>query len=179
MRQALVRHPDFPCEAVAAIEVEAARPAARQLVLEYRLSGMTGKLQLPRPARGRVDGLWKHTCFEAFVQAAAADSYRELNCAPSGQWAAYRFDGYREGMANAAVEPPEVDVARDGPGALVLRARWELDLPPDLAWRVGISAVIEEAGGRLSYWALKHPRGRPDFHDADCFAGELPAPDRP
>ena len=33
--------------------------------------------------------------------------------------------------------------------------------------RVSITAVIEEKGGRKSYWALAHPPGRPDFHHAD------------
>jgi len=33
--------------------------------------------------------------------------------------------------------------------------------------------VIEETSGRLSYWALAHPSGKPDFHHADCFACEI------
>jgi hypothetical protein len=39
--------------------------------------------------------------------------------------------------------------------------------------------VIEETNGRLSYWALAHPPGKPDFHHSDCFALELPAVVRP
>jgi hypothetical protein len=42
-------------------------------------------------------------------------------------------------------------------------------------WEVGLSAVIEAADGALSYWALRHPAGRPDFHHPDCFALDLPA----
>jgi hypothetical protein len=53
------------------------------------------------------------------------------------------------------------------------------NLPLDGPWRLGLSAVIEEASGRLSYWALTHPPGKPDFHHSDCFALELPAPLRP
>jgi hypothetical protein len=49
------------------------------------------------------------------------------------------------------------------------------DLPSDAPWLLGLSAVIEEMNGRLSYWALAHPPGKPDFHHADCFALELPA----
>jgi hypothetical protein len=48
-------------------------------------------------------------------------------------------------------------------------------LPGDAPWRLGLSAVIEEAGGGLSYWALAHPPGKADFHHSDCFALELPA----
>jgi hypothetical protein len=30
--------------------------------------------------------------------------------------------------------------------------------------------VIESADGSISYWALRHPAGRPDFHHLDGFA---------
>ena len=43
----------------------------------------------------------------------------------------------------------------------------------DSAIEVGLSAVIEEQGGVLSYWALRHPPGKPDFHHRDSFAMEL------
>jgi hypothetical protein len=178
MRRTLVRHPDFPCEAVGAIEVEASRPRGRELMLRYRLVNVTEALVIPRPSEGRTDGLWKHTCFEAFVQAPPRPEYRELNLSPGGAWAAYRFDGYRAGMAQAGVPAPRVEAggpARDGFATTVT---WALDLPADAAWRVGVAAVVEESGGRIAYWALQHPGGRPDFHHPDCFALELPAPDR-
>src|ERR671928_5206 len=35
------------------------------------------------------------------------------------------------------------------------------------AVRVAVSAVIEDASGVLSYWALKHPSDKPDFHHPD------------
>jgi hypothetical protein len=40
---------------------------------------------------------------------------------------------------------------------------------------LGLSAVVEDDGGRLSYWALRHAPGNPDFHDPDAFALELSA----
>jgi hypothetical protein len=95
------------------------------------------------------------------------------------QWAAYRFASHRNGMSIA-----------NGIGAPHLRAqmnhaRYEFevgldldglpDLPSDLSWHLGLSAVIEETSGRKSYWALKHPSGDADFHHSDCFALELPA----
>ena len=39
-----------------------------------------------------------------------------------------------------------------------------------------VGAVIEEAGGIKSYWALSHPEGAPDFHDPSCFLASVPAP---
>ena len=40
--------------------------------------------------------------------------------------------------------------------------------------RLGLSAVIEEADGRVSYWALAHPAPKPDFHHAGTLALQLP-----
>jgi hypothetical protein len=49
------------------------------------------------------------------------------------------------------------------------------ELPNDVTWQLALSAVIEETNGRISYWALAHPFGQPDFHHSDCFALDLPA----
>ena len=39
--------------------------------------------------------------------------------------------------------------------------------------RLGAAAVLEDDNGRLSYWALCHPPGKPDFHHPDGFVLEL------
>jgi hypothetical protein len=173
MRLELTRHPDFPCDAVDAIAVEVARDGGA-LSLRYEVRGRPEALAIPPPsAPDRADELWRRTCFEAFVQPQPGAAYLEANLAPSTRWAAYRFDGYREGMAPAQIGAPGIVFAPTAHG-------WELSATLDLAdlrpWRVGLSAVIEEAGGRISYWALKHPAGRADFHSPDCLALDLPAP---
>jgi len=183
MRQTLKLHPDSPCDAVSRIDVDVGRPCADALVLRYAAAGRPGALRLPPAASGRAEGLWRHTCFEAFVQAEPGGAYVELNFAPSTQWAAYLFDGYRNGMRVAGgMAAPHIDIQADGP-AFALQATLSLDGLPELAreaaWRLGLSAVIEETNGRLSYWALAHPPGKADFHHADCFALVLPAPSPP
>jgi len=127
----------------------------------------------------RADGLWEHTCFEAFLRAADRPDYLEFNMAPSGLWAAYSFARTREGM-KPALEVADIPInieSRDG--ALRLGALIDLSTVGDYAatpiWQVGLSAVIEDPTGAKSYWALRHPPGRPDFHHRDCFALELPA----
>lgn len=40
--------------------------------------------------------------------------------------------------------------------------------------RLGLAAVVEEDNGNLSYWALRHCAGRPDFHHPAGFVLELP-----
>ena len=161
MAEALLPHPDTPCPAVRRLEASAAR-TARGLLLRYRLEGDVGALAIPATApSARTDGLWAHTCFEAFVS--AGDGYVELNVSPSGQWAAYRFDGYREGMRPLEMAPPRISVVRDG-DALEVTAEVELTL--DDRAQIALTAVVEMASGAHAYWALRHRPGRPDFHDA-------------
>ncbi|MET0272624.1 MAG: DOMON-like domain-containing protein, partial [Phenylobacterium sp.] len=145
----------------------------RRLELRYAVTG-TDALVLPKPAApARTDELWKHTCVEAFVRG-DGEGYFEFNLSPSGQWAAYRFDGYRSGMTDAPLEP-ETEVIRTADGFELAAA---IELPDDGPWRVGLTAVIEGADG-VSYWSLAHPAGRPDFHHADCLAITLPATGTP
>lgn len=164
MRQALQPHPDTPCPAVRTLDVEVVRTQGG-VSLIYRLEGDLSALAIPAIAVAeRVDGLWKHTCFEAFVAGEGA-GYLEFNAAPSTRWAAYRFDSYRQGMAPLAAPPPRIETTTTTD---------TLEVRVTLAWpgrgaRLGLTAVIEEVGGRLSYWALRHPAGQPDFHHADGF----------
>jgi hypothetical protein len=46
---------------------------------------------------------------------------------------------------------------------------------PHASLRIGLSAVIEASDG-LSYWALRHPADKPDFHDAAGFSLLLEPP---
>src|SRR5881394_2694630 len=95
----LLRHPDSRSFAAARVEAAVARPRADRLVLSYSVTGTMSDVRLPPVVlAARTDGLWQHTCFEAFVRTAAGSSYYEFNFALSTQWAAYRFNSYRSGM---------------------------------------------------------------------------------
>ena len=175
----LVRHPDSPCSAVTYVEAEAIRAPGGVLLLRFVLKGSLEQVRLPQPApSARTDDLWRHTCFEAFVQAEGEEGYLEFNLSPSTEWAAYAFDGYRRGMRPAGAAPM-IEV-KQGPDVLDLTATLDLGaaLPSAADWRIGLSAVVETGEG-LSYWTLAHAPGRADFHHRDCFALELPATDRP
>ncbi|WP_333592554.1 DOMON-like domain-containing protein [Brevundimonas sp.] len=170
MRVTLKPHPTTPGPDID-ITVQMERRGGR-LSLRYVVDGDVEGVEWPAPAQGRADDLWKHTCFEIFVR--TADGYREFNLSPSGQWASYRFDGYREGMAQAAevADAPLLDAGADHVGLETV-----IDLPPG-ARALGLSAVIEAADGRISYWALAHPSDKPDFHHPGSFVLDLP-PERP
>src|SRR5215510_11813741 len=183
MPLALRPHSESRQDVVSRIEVDVSRPSNRHLHLRYLVSGAIGELRLPpRAAAARADELWRHSCFEAHLRGFPGEAYAEFNFAPSTQWAAYQFSGYRAGMTVAhEIRTPEIHV-QSAPESFMLLAALDLgalaSLPGDAVWRLGLSAVIEERSGRVSYWALAHPPGRPDFHHSDCFAVELPPPSR-
>jgi hypothetical protein len=181
---ALVSHPSAPGEGAFGVEARVQIAAPGLIGLQYVLRGEIARLRIPPPRSvERADELWKHTCFEAFLRAADAAGYCELNVAPSRQWALYRFDAYRTAMSSAnPSQAPEISVRRfedrleidatvDLHEALDLHAALDSRGPRRL--QIGLAAVIEDANGTLSYWALKHAEGKPDFHGADGFVLEL------
>jgi hypothetical protein len=158
------------------LSVQVARPDADELKLTYRLTGDLDALQLPAlTAPVRTDGLWRHSCFEAFIGHAGGPDYWEYNFSPSGAWAAYQFSAYREGMAPLLKGAAPTVMPRVGTGTV------EVSVRLDLSWlargavglRLGLAAVVEDRARVLSYWALKHPAEKPDFHHRDSFVVEL------
>jgi len=127
-----------------------------------------------------ADDLWKHTCFEAFVHSSTPD-YWEFNFAPSTHWAAYQFSGYRSRKRVVETTAPAIKV-QTYPRRYALQALLRLDSLSELLdaapWHLGLSAVLEDKNGCLSYWALVHPPGKPDFHHPDGFACELAMAER-
>lgn len=154
---------------------------ARPLRLRYEIGGDPALLRWPAalaPGEAtRRDELWRHTCFEAFVAApaGAGEGYVEYNFSPSGAWACYRFDGHRAGMRpEPCAAAPRISVARAAGATVVeVAAPWP---PVSRRVRLGLTAVLEAADGSLSYWALRHPPGRPDFHNAAGFLLDLEVP---
>jgi hypothetical protein len=170
----LVRHPETPCAAVDSVVVSGSRGHAGLITLRYQVTGDIARIVIPpdaAPRRG--DRLWTTTCFELFTRDPGEENYREYNFSPSGQWAAYSFLAYRQQMTQADIWAPTITTSLNG-GALTVDVTF---VSPRLgAQHVGASAVIEEKGGAISYWALAHPDGKPDFHHPACFAYQLPAP---
>jgi hypothetical protein len=172
MRHVLICHPDTPSADVSAIAVDFGRNTAGNLSLHYYVTGLPVVPGYPSPAtRRRADGLWQHSCFEAFVKPAGREAYWEFNLAPTWDWQAYALTGYRAGRhPEAGIAAPTVE-ARYGREGWDLRVQWALaGVVPDSPWQIGLAAVIEDAKGAISYWALKHAPDKPDFHHPDAFA---------
>ena len=182
MHLILHRHGDSQGTAATRVEADLAWPAPGKLALTYVITGDIAALNLPAPvASARTDELWRHTCLEAFVGEAEGSGYYEFNLAPSSRWAAYGFDGYREGMSPAPLDDPGI-TAQATAQRFTLGATLDLGvlpgLRPDADWRLALTAVIEQRDGLKSYWALAHPAGRPDFHHADGFSQVLTPAER-
>jgi len=174
-------HPATPAQSVRGVHARVGWESREVLVLTFSLEADLARLRIPAPQPPRrMDGLWRHTCFEAFVGHKGEPAYREFNFAPSGEWAAYTFRRYRDGMSLALTGDPCIVVRKSG-DRLELDALIELDcLPlvqPRARLQLALSAVVEDEQSVLSYWALKHPPGKPDFHHPDAFALELEQPD--
>lgn len=170
-------HPARMSSGVSAVDVRVALTEAGILTAVYTLSGSLDGLRLPAPAApARRDCLWQETCAELFIrEPGAGDAYLEFNFSPSTAWAAYHFDGYRSGMNALDVAAPEIrtDTSDDSITITVsmqLPTAWLL---PTLL--VGASVVVSEENDSMSYWAIAHPPGKPDFHHRDCFAFHLEA----
>ena len=161
-----------------AVSATVAWTADRGLRLEYRLQGTIATLRLPSPATPEAaDGLWQHTCGEAFVAATGEAAYREFNFSPSSRWAAYRFDAYRQrDMAWQPPAHPIVSLQTAGDGIRLLADIPASLLPAGAGLDIGLTVVLETLAGDRSYWALRHCGPQPDFHLRDSFALHLTRP---
>ena len=174
----LIAHPSTPNDAVRSLEVQLRTEEPGILLFQYSLDADMSRVRVPLSgAGGRADALWKHTCFEAFVAPADTPGYHEFNFSPSLDWAIYRFSAYREGMSPAEIgRAPEI-FARRGDDGLELQSAVRLgdlaELRDARHLRIALAAVIEDENGRLSYWALRHPPGKPDFHHSSGIALEV------
>ena len=169
-------HPESPRIELSVSVLVSAEP--RELVLHYRVSGDTAAVRWPEPqGGGMADGLWRHTCFEAFVGRAQAAAYHEFNFSPAGDWAAYAFSGPRQ-RASADQLPlaPRLQWQRadDTLTLTVELPRQALPAADHTDLLLGLSAVIEARDGQLSCWALAHPAPQPDFHHRAGWTARLP-----
>lgn len=167
----LAAHPDHPPLAVRGVVVDVTGSPGGVL-LDYRVIGSEKVVWPDQTFAERTDGLWRTTCFELFLRFDDDERYVEFNFSPSTRWAAYAFDGYREGMVRLPRDgDPFIERRENG-----IEADCDLGGLPHGELSMALSAVIEEEGGVKSYWTLAHAPGAPDFHHPACFTARLPSP---
>ncbi|MFS4457627.1 DOMON-like domain-containing protein [Bdellovibrio sp. HCB2-146] len=172
----LIPFANTPLSDLFKVEAEVYTETLESLLIEYKVSGPLHQLIFPVQSfvESRRDELWKATCLEAFfsTDSAASTPYIEMNCAPNGDWNAYEFSSYRQGMK--ASEDLKVRlIHREGSEEEVLfRVRIEGASLRGKKW-ASLTTILQFQDGTHSYWALKHPRPQPDFHDKGAFIAPL------
>jgi len=111
MQLILIPHPatapsDPELKVWASVDYAAALGVVATTNIWFGVGAPAERFVIPEGEGGRVDELWKTTCFEAFLRADGEEAYREWNFAPSGDWAAYDFVTYREGRSKPDIRQP-------------------------------------------------------------------------
>jgi hypothetical protein len=174
----LSAHPTTQCDSIQRLDVRLSFPSPGFATFSYTLRADMSRIRVgSEVSPGPADGLWKHTCFEAFLRPGESSGYYEFNFSPTKQWAVYRFDAYREGMTSMDLAAPPDISTRKAADYLELRATFPLPFSAGVGaarrTKLALAAVVEDESGRLCYWSGRHPQGQPDFHHPDGFAFEL------
>ncbi len=148
--------------------------------IRYLFVDPLGKTSIPVRADVplRRHGLWEETCFEFFLAVKNSPSYWEFNLSPSGHWNVYRFSEYRQNMQEEtrfSSLPFDIRVLSSGGLSLALEMDLGIFMKRGLPLEVGVSAVIRQKDGNVTYWALSHAGRQADFHRRDGFAVECKA----
>jgi hypothetical protein len=179
----LRHHPATPAHAVCDLRASVERSRDGALDVAFRLAAVVSRIRLPAPGPTQPGSrLWEHTCFELFVATDEGPAYHEFNLAPSREWAIYAFRDYRDAStAPCDLLAPAISVASTEEIVELTARLWLPRRPPSqnsVPLRVGLAAVIEDDAGARSYWALRHPREKPDFHHPDSFVLRIEPPAR-
>ncbi|MCI5142924.1 MAG: hypothetical protein D3909_14580, partial [Candidatus Electrothrix sp. ATG1] len=133
---------------------------ATSLQVAYELRGSLDEILLPLPgtAPQRRNELWQSTCFEFFLGQSGSPQYWEVNLSPSGDWNAYSFTGYRQGMREETAiatlpltqqrQPTSYQLALDFPLAQFTA--------PDQPIAVAVALILQGHNGQRAFYALSH-----------------------
>lgn len=142
------------------------------LFISYKLTGDLPAVDLgDTPVHARVVKLWEKTCFELFIKN-ERDQYMEFNFSPVFEWNAFFFHKKGDALAEwPGIQNVKIDILHSLEVFHLIAEIKKADFPQDFfqGCEAGISAVIKERKGRLSYWALSHADQRPNFHHFDSF----------
>lgn len=162
---ALTLHPSCEAGPIRAVRADI-RATDQGCEARFQFEGAVERIVVPEPRPPvRTDDLWKTTCFEIFWQPLDGSYYREFNLSPSGRWAAYDFDAFREGMRDAPVDAIAISTASEN-GGLLLKASIAAALP--VPAQVALNAIVEHEDGSLQFWALAFDPGKAEFHSETC-----------
>lgn len=152
----------------------------QQLSMTFQLTGEIQQVVVAPadPNRSRRNELWQNTCFEFFLGLKGSPKYWEFNLSPAGHWNIYRFDDYREGMAEelafqflpflVKVQPDSLTLSLDLNLEAIIRPTQDLEVGITTVIQSKINDLISEQNS-ITYWALTHVGKEADFHQRKSF----------
>jgi hypothetical protein len=147
------------------------------LSIEYQLFGDLNAISLAPPATvsSRQFHLWEATCFEFFIGIPGDANYWEFNLSPSGDWAIFALDDYRQGLRDELAFtslPFKIDRY---PNYITLSLEFDLSelILAEQDLEMSVTTVIKSSQDDLSYWAIAHSGKEADFHLRDSFSIEM------
>ncbi|MCX7978867.1 MAG: hypothetical protein N2578_07675 [Bdellovibrionaceae bacterium] len=143
----------------------------------WQLSGDLSSFVIPKCSSSpfkllepnRKNELWKETCFEFFIRPKGQERYWEFNLSPSGKWNLYSLAKYRDELVPSK-DLIDGEVSVDGSNQLY-KITASLNAP-ELAkspFMYNLTCVLQCAGQKTLFFAPRHPKTKPDFHDPSCF----------
>jgi hypothetical protein len=152
----------------------------QQVNITFELIGEIQQVAVTPPDGNpsRCNELWQTTCFEFFLGLKNSPKYWEFNLSPGGHWNIYRFDDYRQGMAEELAFESLPFLVKVKPNSLTLSLSLDLEpiIPSTQSLEVAITTVIERKINNLiskqdaiTYWALTHVAKEADFHQRKSF----------
>ena len=128
----------------------------------------------PTPNKIRLVKLWEKTCFELFIKN-KNNQYIEFNFSPNFEWNSFYFNKQGDALKELdRMQMPETDILLSSDHFFIFANIKKEFFPkefflesPEL--EAGMTCVIKEKTGTMSYWALSHADTRPNFHHFDSF----------
>lgn len=141
--------------------------------VSYKLTGDLKSIDLgTEPHHARIIKLWEKTCFELFIKN-KKDQYMEFNFSPVFEWNAFFFDKKGDALQEfEKMASVKMDILHSMEVFKVIVEIKKSQFPEDFfteGMSAGLTTVLKERAGRLSYWALSHEDQRPNFHDFKSF----------
>jgi hypothetical protein len=147
------------------------------LSIDYQLFGDLNAISIAPPTStpSRQFHLWEATCFEFFIGIPGDANYWEFNLSPSGDWAVFALDDYRQGLRDELAFtslPFKVDRY---PNYITLSLEFDLSelILAEQDLEMSVTTVIKSSQDELSYWAINHSGKEADFHLRKSFVISL------
>jgi hypothetical protein len=149
----------------------------QMLSIEYQLFGDMNAISIAPPATApsRQFHLWEATCFEFFIGIPGDANYWEFNLSPSGDWAVFALDDYRQGLRDELAFPSLPFKIDRYPNYITLSLEFDLSelILAEQDLEMSVTTVAKSSQDELSYWAIAHSGKEADFHLRNSFSIKL------